>query len=234
MFKTDKILLSHYTASYDDYGKNDEKQVPSICQSFFNERGMISFLGAETMDMSARDFLETPYIAGGMMFSTGKILTDVPFDPHLDYLFVGEEISHSIRCWTHGYRIFTPMTNVVFHFYTRENDPKIWTDKKYTDTDAFRKVKMMIGLEDPNWGELPDKYKTNLELYGLGKERTLKEYYEFAGIDIKNKKVVKNFCRENLMADEVKIEENNVMLKNALLLAMAGFGIYYIYRNRGG
>lgn len=203
IIKSDKIILSHYPASYTEYGKDDPKLVPTICSGFFNERGMISFLGAEHVDMSKRDFLETPYIAAGMFFSKGDVLNDVPFDPHLDYLFVGEEISHSIRCWTSGYRIFNPMENLIYHMYTRAEAPKIWTDKKYSDENAFNKVKMIIGIDDENWNSLPNKYNRNLNLYGLGKEKTLQEYYDFAGIHLKEKQVVKNFCN-----GEIKTLEN--------------------------
>lgn len=227
IIKSDKVIISHYPASYDDYGKDVSHMVPTICSAFFNDSGMISFLGAEHVDLSKRDFLETPYIAGGMLFSKGEILQDVPFDPYLDYLFVGEEISHSIRCWTHGYRIFTPMLNIIYHFFTRENEPKIWTDKKYSDKDAFRKIKMLIGLEPANWGELPHKYSVQLDLYGLGKEKTLRQYYDFAGIDVKNKTVVKNFCKDTI---EVKNYNNNNDFKSISLLLLSGLSAYIFYK----
>jgi hypothetical protein len=34
----------------------------------------------------------------------------------------------------------------------------------------------------------------NIDKYGLGTERSLEDYYNFAGIDKENKKVEKNFC----------------------------------------
>ena len=49
----------------------------------------------------------------------------------------------------------------------------------------------------------------NLDKYGLGKIRTLEDYYNFAGIDIVNKKVYKNFCRENNIATEDDILMSN-------------------------
>ena len=130
------------------------------------------------------------------------MLKDVPFDPSLDYLFVGEEILHSIRIWTAGYDIFTPNENIAFHEYTRSEKPKIWTDKVYTDEEAFQKVKELIGLE--NKKDHLKGYK-----YNIGAKRTLEEYYSFAGIDLKNKKVTKNFCRKDLIDDDVTLSNNN-------------------------
>jgi len=190
---TQNPVLSHYPAAWDAL-HNGDTGVTTICQSFFNENGMISFLGAEHLNTT--ELKPSPYVAGGFLFSEGKMLKDVPFDPHLDYLFVGEEIMHSIRIWTAGYDIFTPNENIAFHEYTRKDKPKIWTDKQYSDSEAFEKVKELIGLK--NSSGLLNDYK-----YGLGKKRSLQQYYEFAGIDLENKKVTKNFCKDNTKQENI-------------------------------
>jgi hypothetical protein len=184
---SDNPVLSHYPAAWESFENNDKK-VTRICKSFFNEQGMISFEGAQFIDTDK--VAPSPYVAGGFLFCEGKMLKDVPFDPTLDYLFVGEEIMHSARIWTAGYDIFTPNENIAFHEYTRAEKPKIWTDKRYTDKEAFEKVKQLIGLKEQN--KNLDDYK-----YGLGKVRSLEEYYNFAGIDLQNKKVNKDFCRKD-------------------------------------
>ena len=46
--------------------------------------------------------VQTPFAAAGFLFYAGNILREVPFDPHLPYLFDGEEILYSARLWTHG------------------------------------------------------------------------------------------------------------------------------------
>jgi hypothetical protein len=38
-----------------------------------------------------------------------QALLDVPFDPHLNFLFFGEELLHSVRLWTAGYNIYAPV-----------------------------------------------------------------------------------------------------------------------------
>lgn len=50
-------------------------------------------------------------------------LTRYPFDPHLDYLFMGEEMLLSIRSFTFGWNVYTPNRNIVFHTYTRSSAP---------------------------------------------------------------------------------------------------------------
>ena len=192
-----KPVLSHYPAAWESFGDKNAG-VTRICKSFFNEEGMISFEGAEFID--TKEVYPSPYVAGGFLFCEGSLLKDVPFDPSLDYLFIGEEILHSVRIWTAGYDIFTPNENVAYHEYTRAEKPKIWTDKQYTDAEAFDKVKQLVGLKKD---DISSNYK-----YGLGKTRTLKEYYTFAGIDLKNKKVHKNFCKESDNNSHVEHFEN--------------------------
>ena len=173
-----KPVLSHYPKEIESYVENDESEkfnVTRMCKSFFNNRGMISFMGSEVMDSKNIPY-NTPYIAGGMLFCESYFLQELPFDPNLPYLFVGEEILHSIRFYTNGWDIFTPTENIVFHEYTRANKPKIWTDNPYySDIPAFEKVKNYIGLVDKNNNEydLPFYIKENMEKYGLGSNRTL-------------------------------------------------------------
>jgi len=191
------IVISHYPPSYSDHNnkKKENHSVDTICQSFFNERGVVSFLGAESMNMKEKKYIKTPHIAGGMVFSEGTCIKDVPYDPNLPYLFVGEEILHSARIWTSGYDIYTPTENTVYHLYTRTDQPHIWNDKKYSDEDATNKVKYLMNFDKNVKDKIPEHVMYNIEKYGLGKTRTLDEYLEYAGINVNDFKITKNFCK---------------------------------------
>ena len=194
------VVLSHYPPSYDDYNnkEKDKKTVDTICQSFFNENGMVSFLGAEGVDMKKYPYVQTPHIAAGMFFCEGKCIKEVPYDPSLPNLFVGEEILHSARVWTSGYDIYSPTEVVVYHLYTRSDQPHVWDDKKdYNDKDASNKVKMILQLEPGADANVPNYLKSNIDKYGLGTKRTLQQFFDFAGVDVPNKKITKNFCPHN-------------------------------------
>jgi len=207
-----KPVLSHYPkeiTEYKDYKEERDKTIiPRICKPFFNTRDMISFMGSEIIDTKG-EYYETPFVAGGMMFCESYFLNELPYDPNLPYIFVGEEILHSIRYYTNGWDIFTPKENIVFHEYTRSDKPKIWTDNPYySDMDAFDKIRYIIGL-DENDSKLKPEMKVDIDKYGLGKARTLQQYYELTGIDIKNRIVKKNFCREGNKASEEDIKRSN-------------------------
>ena len=210
-----KPVLSHYPKEYEAYKdgelSDDEKyNVPRMCKSFFNNRDMLSFMGSQIMNSNKIPY-NTPYLASGMFFCESYFLDELPYDPNLDYLFVGEEILHSIRFYTNGWDIYTPYENIIFHEYERKDKPKIWTDNPYySDLPAFNKVKYYIGIMQENEKNNIDKHIiNNIDKYGLGKVRNIQDYFNFAGIDIANKKVYTNFCNENNKATEDDIKNSN-------------------------
>ena len=210
-----KPVLSHYPKEYEAYTdgelSDDEKyNVPRMCKSFFNKRDMLSFMGSQVMNSNKIPY-NTPYLASGMFFCEAYFLDELPYDPNLDYLFVGEEILHSIRFYTNGWDIYTPYENIIFHEYERKDKPKIWTDNPYySDLPAFNKVKYYIGMIQEKEKNNIDKHIiNNIDKYGLGKVRNIQDYFKFAGIDIANKKVYTNFCNENNKATADDIHNSN-------------------------
>ena len=209
--KSKKPILSHYPreiSDHDNYKDSDKKMVPRMCKAFWNNRGMLSFMGAETRDTNDEAY-QTPYIAGGFIFAPYEYLVEVPYDPNLPYLFVGEEILHSLRAYTFGWDVFTPTENIVFHEYTRASKPKIWTDNPYySDMAAFDKAKYYLGIiKDKN--SLKDEVKVNLDKYGLGTARSLKDFFNYTGIDADKQTVSTNFCRPDNKASEEDIKQSN-------------------------
>jgi hypothetical protein len=207
-----KPVLSHYPKeieSYENETEETKKNVPRICKTFFNDRGMLSFMGAVELDTKGQ-FYKTPYVSGGMVFCESSFLKELPFDPNLPYLFVGEEILHSVRFYTNGWDVFTPNQNIVFHEYTRENKPKIWTDNTtYSDEPAVNKVKYYLHLIDQDASQLSPDVKINMDKYGLGNTRSLESFWKFTEIDTKKKTVGTNFCEPDNKATAEDIEKSS-------------------------
>lgn len=125
-------------------------------------------------------------IGAGCVLTLGEFVNEVPYDPYL--YFEGEEQAMSVRAFTHGWNIFhTPLP--VYHLYDVDPNtryrPKHWDETQ----DSVRQKR---------WWDLDKKAKERLAklvageslgVYGLGKERTLKEYEEFSGIDYTNRKI---------------------------------------------
>lgn len=203
-----KPILSHYPLEDKDYKdrKRNRTQVPRICKSYFNDRGIINLHAAEIID-TKDDFYKVPYVSGGMLFGPSSMLVEVPYDPNLPYLFTGEEILHSIRLYTAGYDIFTPKENIIFHEYVRDDKPKFWNDLKYDDTEAVNKLKYLLGLAQLN--TLSDAMKVDLDKYGFQTTRSLQNFLDWTKIDMDKKQVGSNFCSVNNEATEKDIKESN-------------------------
>lgn len=175
----DNIILSTYPPSIEQYATHEnyhKKYVTKIYSHKLNKNNIPIFKGAifvKAQKLPEKNF----YIAAGFFFSRGKILKDVPFDPHLPFLFEGEEILYTIRAFTSGYNIFTPNKTVLYHHYTRKGEPKFWDDLKLNTHDSIIKLKYFLGhVVDLN--KIKDvNIKNSISKYGLGKKRTVKEYY---------------------------------------------------------
>lgn len=165
---SDKAVLTHYPH---DWKNASVDSVPALCKATFDGNGVPTF-EAVTLPRSTKP-RPVPFTSGGFVFGPGRMVRDVPYDPNLPHLFQGEEILYSARLWTSGYDFFTPTQNLVFHNYYRKSSPKYWDDLDYGSTQKRTLAKVHKLLT----GQLPD-YD-----FGMGEERDLQEYWEFAGID---------------------------------------------------
>jgi hypothetical protein len=184
----DKVVLSTYPKEIEN---KEGEDIPVICNVFLSEsENMITFPGASLIEPSNRP-IETGFIAAGFFFTNSDFLKEIPFDPRLPDLFVGEEILLSIRFWTNGWNIYAPNQNIIYHHYIREGEPKVWTDRIFNSELALKKVKQLIGLSDET---PPNDINVFMHIYGLGKTRTLKQYYDFIQFQFDQNKSNKNFC----------------------------------------
>ena len=185
-----KVMLSHYPPSWESYKENaDNKYVTHLVDCFFNNHGIISFRGAKWKPPGPLP-RRNAFLAGGFIFSRGAWLREVPFDPHLDFLFTGEEILLSARSFTHGWDVYTPNQNIIFHAYTRKKEPKFWTDTIYNNEEAREKVKIIIGLSKDVEKLKTPRIRDSLIKYGLGNIRTLPDFYKLIGVDHEQKKII--------------------------------------------
>ena len=142
-----------------------------------------------------------PFVAAGFFVAPARFLAEVPFDPFLPWVFMGEEISLSTRLWTHGWDIFAPPTNVVAHEYRpgRLGLPKFWeTVARVFNRPGFNtplmllvieRVKSMVGYPESAPARLADpSVLAHLDDYGLGTQRPLADFLEMVNIDMASKK----------------------------------------------
>ena len=179
-----KPVLSSSPAMYvppDNLSKVMNPTVRRIKQ--FMSNGDVRCQG-ELLDTAPEHPLRGAFLVANFVFSRSEIIAEVPYDPYL--YFDQEEISYATRLYTHGWDIFHPTQQMLYHFY---NDKKIegikernlhWEDLHKQDAQRIeflrersaKRLNHMTGYQHS---------------YGWGTVRTLAQFEEYSGVDFKNK-----------------------------------------------
>ncbi|KAL3774003.1 hypothetical protein ACHAW5_004853 [Stephanodiscus triporus] len=181
------------------------KEAPSrLCGPVFAtsdlEGQIIRFEGSDNYDQVA---LKTPrfapFVAAGYLVAHSDMLREVPFDPFLPYIFIGEEILLSARLWTSGYDIFSPTRNLLGHLYARKNTPKFWDSLHRVFTAGvhnplqllvLNRVKHQLGYPEAAKDMVkPKTLFTAVEQYSMGSSRSLEDYLNIVGLNMNTKEV---------------------------------------------
>ena len=176
---TDKVILSQFPAPFEvltdgrDYFITGDKD-------FWDEPSWTSvvntYYGAWAGNRERMEDFSVPHpshtVLGALIFSHGRIAKDIPYDERIS--FMGEELCYAIRAYTRGYKIYAPNEMIAWHFYKRNDRPKVWGDKKaaWFDIEKYSKdtqKNVLLAIEKGTYGV----YDINL----------YKEYQELIGID---------------------------------------------------
>ncbi len=194
---SNKPLITSYVTSFDPSESKDNYDMVPWRMDFhkFTDEGTVIFspnviFKHETIDKP----IPARFYSAHFAFTDGKFCEEVPHDP--DYYFYGEEISISVRAFTHGYDLYHPNKVVVWHEYTRNNRVKHWDDHDCTkdiyrvyekswwerDVNSQKRNRVLFGIETDDSVVIPKKYN-------FGNIRTLEEYERYAGIKFKTQEV---------------------------------------------
>lgn len=124
-----KPILSHYPPGHTvDLDAKRSMPTSRLCGPVFAnsdlESQIIRLEGAGLFDKEKLEYPGfAPFTAAGYFVAHSDFLREVPFDPFLPWIFMGEEIIMSSRLWTAGYDIFSPSEAVVGHIYGASMEP---------------------------------------------------------------------------------------------------------------
>ena len=207
-----KAVLSHYPEAW--HNPKDKKEVNAaldnrqtttyLCDAKFTEYGYVKLNGFVVHKTNKPR--QQPWAAAGFLFAHANLTREVPFDPYLDYVFDGEEILYSVRMWTHGWDIFSPNENILYHYYYRVGAKRFWdllpSDWLQRRERAHHRIQWFLGVtKGVNSTErlipLDTKEEWVLEekeRYGLRRKRWLAEWYRYAGVDPVMRTFNQGFC----------------------------------------
>jgi len=194
-------ILTTYVHDFADLNKNinGRWEVPNICKLRFIENGLPRNGDAFSAYWLSKPKLGTLW-AAGYSFSKCHAERQTPYDPQLPEIFDGEEFSRAARLWTRGYDFYTPHRPYVVHDYNRpkDYDPVEWQnnggDARLKEKATQRSKKRIFTLLKMPEGDLTEAGQRSLGKYGLGDVRSLDEYEEFMGVNLKTREMLGNKC----------------------------------------
>ncbi len=181
-----KAVLTCYPSGFTPPDNTDREWVFGMAAKAFDQNGIFLMHGKPAFRTG--QFPDKP-IAGAfasacMYFGPAQMIEDVPYDPNL--YFFGEEISLAVRLWTHGYDLFHPNRLCIYHDWDRGKRPTHFSDHKdwgALNAKSFARVKHLLGTEISHDPEIT----RDLDIYGLGTERTLDAYQAYSGVNFATK-----------------------------------------------
>lgn len=193
MCESKKPLLTTYPNAYfENYPDMPLLIKPSFMKVLnIDDDGILTFQSfiIENSPLPIKHPIPGRFLAAGFIFTLGKFCKECPYDPEL--YFGGEEMSLSARSFTHGYDIFHPPKNILWHLYKEKHnieDANLhWKDNtnwSRLDDISKKRIKKLFGI---------DCEMQSLAEYGFGSERTIKEYEEHCGVSFSEKKVINDF-----------------------------------------
>jgi hypothetical protein len=198
-----KPILSTYPGSFDPENPTDLSDVP-LRMDFggFTSDGLVTLHPDAIADWQTSTAPRRGrFLAAGFLFAPGSFVSDVPYDPYL--YFFGEEITLTVRAFTHGYDFYHPGEVILWHEYTRSHKPHHWGDHiaahgvevEWGKRDARSRRRARRLLTKPRPGK-----------WGVGTERSVADYEAFAGISFAHRQVqdytLQHFEPPNPPADE--------------------------------
>lgn len=188
---SEKAVLSMSPAKYvppDDRDPNPMPMVRKVMQ--FNTNGNIRGIG-ERLVTAPPAPLPGAFVAAGFMFSRADVMREVPYDPYL--YFDQEEICYALRLFTHGWDVYSASRQFLYHYYNTGDTgrPMHWEDLQKGGSDearqhaghALERLNYLTGYRT----SAPAGALVDMERYGLGTVRSIRDFEDYTGIDFKKK-----------------------------------------------
>ena len=217
---SDKPIISTYLTPFNveeaDACNCHLEQLPSLMSQYeFSSDRLLMSMPWYIQDWKERDtVIKARTISGHFFFVHSDFIKEIPYDPDIYFGGYCEETTMSVRAWTSGYDFFSPYRPYIWHEYTRQGRPKHWEDhgtesetKKTSgerDIYARKKTRQIFGQEDNG---------IDLDIYGLGNVRTLREYEEFCGFDFTNNRLQDYTLKVNEPANPLPFEDGFISNK---------------------
>jgi len=175
-----EAVISTYPPGYDPDGDPPTDIRPTLLvPSHFDDDGILRQKARQLRFIGGQP-LRHQLWAAGFSFSRSRVMVqDVPYDPMLQDLFFGEEISMAARLFTRGVACFAPPQTVVYHLWSRAHRPSERHDpdkpgRVSRKLKSQRRVKALLGMSPEE--RTPSGYCESMPMFELGSARSIHEF----------------------------------------------------------
>lgn len=197
-----KSVLSQYPASYQvntiksnnwnyqDRIKKEKWEMNNLRKGFYIEKWNTTegFFRIQSNYVSKNKQIKKPMpskaVGACFLFAESNIIKDAPMDPYTPFLFFGEEMDLTLRLFTRGWYFYAPYQQIAFTNFDRSYRPTFWElkdDKPVSDLSRIRLYHRLGYLNKTQKKKIPKELLIEEEYYGLGKERTMAEFFKYVG-----------------------------------------------------
>jgi len=205
---TERVILSQFPAPYisltdgkDHYIQEDEDfwDCPSWTSVVNTWTGVWAGNREKIEDISTPHYSHT--VLGALLFAPGFITKEIPYDERIS--FMGEELCFAIRAYTRDWHMYAPNEMICWHFYKRQDRPKIWKDhmagRSWTDIEMrSQRVQkdVLLAIEQGT--------------YGIGNYEKYLEYQELIGINFEHfyEKEIDEKVNLGSITQEIEFDDN--------------------------
>lgn len=184
---SDKAIISHYPPGFTRPDNFSNKRIRVLMPGRFNKLGVLVYQSDSYLYEKRPDKpLPSGFVSGNFLFAPAEALRQVAYDPYL--YFFGEEITLSARLWTHGWDFFAPSDVLAWHNYGEQKTrPRHWQDHDISDLEArsVQRIQYLLADKPPN----DDEALIYMDNFGLGNQRSLKDYEALIKVDFKLQKI---------------------------------------------
>lgn len=142
-------------------------------------------------------------ISAALLFMEAGSKRRIPYDPDLHFgLHAEEQVLYAARLWTHGFDLFTPTVNTVATQYSGSRErissevrKAVLSNRGSWPEKTWTKAKYLLALDD--FDQVSSAYRDSMAVhdftYGMGRERSLLDYYRYCEIHDRLKAVFPNY-----------------------------------------
>ena len=187
-------ILTCHVPSYNLVNRSKKRNLRPTKSIFsrFNKRTSFPEFGSQYI--LKNQTLSEPFIntfwSGSFVFCETRFFEDVPIFNHFPFMFRGEDFLMTLVAFTHGWDLFAPSVNVLYHQMDRSYRPnfwELWYKRSPLKNLPPQEIKMRSDAEKDTIDQLTDIFSNGFDPYDdqsiFGNIRSFQDFVSWTGVN---------------------------------------------------